>query len=115
MTLVTLIQKVNSTDRDAIVTIDDWHLPTDAKNTGKLDDAGRPVFTMAKDVVKVAVKLPTPNVITPIVTVVSNVVSANVETVDSVNTPSLLNEVEDEAEKLVEKIEHFIHHKHHQK
>jgi len=50
MSLVTLIQKLNSEERDAVVQIEDWALPLVAKFTGELDAAGRKVFTLFDEV-----------------------------------------------------------------
>lgn len=49
MSLVVLIQKLHSNDRDAVVQIEEYALPNTATSTGKTDDMGRPVYTLVKE------------------------------------------------------------------
>ena len=50
--LVSLIQKLDTTARDAIIQIEEWHLPAAAKLVeGKLDEAGRKVYTLVEEMI----------------------------------------------------------------
>jgi hypothetical protein len=51
MSLVTLIRSAETHLRDAVVQIEEWYLPLEAKFTGEVDAAGRRVYTLLANVV----------------------------------------------------------------
>jgi ribosome-associated translation inhibitor RaiA len=112
MSLVTLIQKLNSLDRDAIITIDDWNLPKTAKATGKTDEAGRPIFTMIKTVVANVV-VETANVSSDLKIDLEKleVDTANVASDVETDVETVVHELEQEAETLATKLKNVFHHK----
>jgi len=48
MSLVTLVKSLDTSLRDAVVQIEEWYLPKEAEFTGKVDEAGRAIYTLVK-------------------------------------------------------------------
>lgn len=103
MSLVTLIKSADTSLRDAVVQVEEWALPAEAKATGAVDEAGRKVYTVLKaDEAKVVaeVKKEVPVVEKEVKTVLGKI-EAEVEKIGS--------EVKTEVKKFVEDVEGLFH------
>ncbi len=99
MSLVTLIQKLNSADRDAVVQIEEFALPKEAVFTGKVDEAGRAIYTLF-----------TESKVKAFVEKVETEVENAIKDVEK-ELESLMSEAKDEANTVVQEVKTALHKK----
>lgn len=109
MSLVTLIKSADTTLRDAVVQIEEWFLPKEAVATGKVDEAGRAVFTLLKaEVAEVEADIQKEE---PVVKNVLNEIEDELKSVANTaesEIETLIQDVEAEAKKVTAKVTGFF-------
>ena len=123
MSLVTLIKSADTTLRDAVVQVEDWSLPKEAVFTGKVDEAGRAVFSVLKaDAAKVETVVETDEkAVVSDVKKDAPVIETDLQKVEDeakslvktgeTDVESFVHDIEDEAKKIADKVSGFFHHK----
>lgn len=107
MSLVTLIKSADTSIRDAVVQIEEWALPKEAVATGKVDEAGRAVFSLIKEeVAKVAPVLKeVESDVKPVETEAKTLVQEF-----EADVKKVVVEVETEIKKLITEVEEVFQH-----
>lgn len=113
MSLVTLIKSTDTSLRDAVVQIEEWALPKEAWFTGKVDEAGRSIFSILEPIVveiKKEVSVIKAEIIKEEPKVNAFVSTIETDVKDAANTVKsdvveLVHDVEVEAKKLAAKAE----------